>query len=146
MMFQGQEWGDEDWFDDDKPLDWNRRELRPGTVALWRDLIRLRTVDDRTGGLRGDQIEVTTEGPLVVVRRWGLGGPDAATIVALNLGVHDVEHVDLALPAADRARWEIVLATDWSGYHAGGSDLAVLADGGCALAGYGAVVVARVDG
>jgi 1,4-alpha-glucan branching enzyme len=146
MMFQGQEWGDEDWFHDDKPLDWSRRELRPGTVMLWRDLIHLRTVDGRTGGLRGDQVEVLIDGSVVVVRRWGIGGPESATVVALNLGAHDVDHVDLALPAIDAGRWEIVLATDWSGYHSGGSDLAVLVNGGCALAGYAAVIVGRVDG
>jgi hypothetical protein len=67
-------------------------------------------------------------------------------VVALNLGTHDVDHVDLALPVIDGGRWEIVLATDWSGYHPGGSDLAVLVDGGCALAGYAAVIVGRVDG
>ena len=59
MLFQGQEKADEDWFDDERPLPWDRRDERTGTVAMWRDLVRLRTGrDDGAGGLRGDQISV----------------------------------------------------------------------------------------
>lgn len=139
MLFQGQEWGDDDWFHDDKPIDWSMPEQRPGTVALWRDLVRLRTTDPRAGGLRGDQIEVTLQQSAIIVRRWGLGGPDTATVLAVNMADDDIEHLDLQL--AGEGPWEIAFASDWSGYHATGSDLAVLTDGGCTLSGYGAIVV-----
>jgi 1,4-alpha-glucan branching enzyme len=143
MLFQGQEWSDDDWFHDDKPVDWSLPDRRQGSVALWRDLIRLRTSDLRTGGLRGDQFDVSVQGSAVIVRRWGLGGPDTATVVAVNLAHDDIDHVDLQIGDCDRC--EIVFASDWSGYHPTGSDLAVLAAGGCALSGYGAVVVGRRD-
>jgi 1,4-alpha-glucan branching enzyme len=139
MLFQGQEWGEDDWFHDDKPIDWSMPQRRPGTVAAWRDLVRLRASDPRAGGLRGDRIEATVHGSAVVIRRWGLGGPDTATVVAVNLADDTIDRVDLRL-TGDR-RWEIAFASDWSGYHPTGSDLAVLEDGGCALPGYGAIVV-----
>ncbi len=59
-------------------------------------------------------------------------------MIAINLAHADIDHVDLHLD--DGGGWEIVFASDWSGYHSTGSDLAVLCNGGCTLAGYGVVV------
>ena len=59
MLFQGQEWAEEDWFDDARELRWDRRNARKGVVSLWRDLIRLRTgADERARGLSGDRVAV----------------------------------------------------------------------------------------
>ncbi len=139
MVFQGQEWADPDWFDDQRPLDWARLEQRSGIFDLWRDLVTLRTTDHRTGGLRGDQIDVTIDGDVIVVRRWGLGGPESATIVATNLAAADREHVPLNVGD----EWQVVFASDWSGYDPSGSDHAsCVRDGGCAVAGYGVVILA----
>ena len=124
MLFQGQEWAEEDWFDDARELRWDRRNARPGVVALWRDLIHLRTgADPRAHGLSGDQISVhrTDDAPEVVTFwRWGLGGERAAAVVVVNFhhGVRDVR-----VPVPGPGDWKCVFASDWRGYEANGSDL-----------------------
>ena len=142
MMFQGQEWADEDWFDDNQPLRWERATERAGIVQMWSDLIGLRLgTDDRAGGLRGDQVDVSQPAPgVLVVRRWGLGGEDAATVVALNISAVDHPHVDLGLDPA-RA-WQCVFSSDFAGYHPSGGNVALdIANGGCALASYAAAII-----
>jgi 1,4-alpha-glucan branching enzyme len=154
MMFQGQEWGEEDWFDDARDLRWERRDARSGTVALWRDLVRLRTgADDRARGLSGDRISVhrLDEVPEVIVFwRWGMGGEHAAAIVVVNLSAQDHE---IEVPVPEGGEWRSVFASDWSGYDVSGTDLApVVPDGSkdddassvrFTIASYGAVVLAR---
>jgi len=123
MLFQGQEWADEDWFDDAQELRWDRRDDRAGTVAMWRDLIRLRTgSDDRAGGLRGDQISVHRHGDdaVIGVLRWGVGGLDDATLIVANFSAHSVT-TRIGVPAA--GVWAPVFDSTWSGYHPTGADV-----------------------
>lgn len=42
MLFQGQEFLTDEWFDDRRPLDWSRTKQYAGLVELYRDLIALR--------------------------------------------------------------------------------------------------------
>ena len=139
MIFQGQEWAEPDWFDDQRELAWERRDEHAGILQLWSDLVTLRTSDPRTGGLRGDQIDVTVDGSVLVVRRWGLGGRETATVVAVNLTAEDRRHVPLGVGADHR----VVFASDWSGYDPSGSDqVSGITDGGCALPAYAVVIIA----
>ncbi len=132
MLFQGQEWAEEDWFDDARNLRWDRRNARPGVVALWRDLIRLRTgADERARGLSGDMISVHRQGDVagdaqvfapgvVTFWRWGLGGEATAAVVVVNLSDGDRE---VRIPVPGPGNWACVFSSDWSGYHDDGSDL-----------------------
>jgi len=122
MLFQGQEWADEDWFDDERLLAWDRRDERTGTVAMWRDLIRLRTGrDDRAGGLRGDQISVhhVDDAGTFAMLRWGVGGVDDAVLVVSNF-VGEPVTARVGVPVA--GTWSPVFDSTWSGYHPTGSD------------------------
>ncbi len=59
MLFQGQEFLEDEWFRDDVPLDWERAEQFRDIVRLGRDLIHLRRdVDGVSRGLRGEGFEV----------------------------------------------------------------------------------------
>lgn len=146
MVFQGQEWGDEDWFDDARRLQWDRLAQRPGVLRLWADLIRLRTgADDRAGGLRGDEVSCERRGPdgrVLLIRRWGIGGPESAAVAIVNLGAAAVDGIDLGF--ADGA-WQCVFSTDWVGYHESGSDAETLpAPGIAAIEPYGAALMVPV--
>lgn len=143
MLFQGQEWGDEDWFDDARDLAWDRLHERQGVVRLWGDLVRLRTgADGRAGGLRGDQVSAQRCGPggsVIVVRRWGIGGPGSATVAIVNLSAHAVDGIELGLGGET---WQCVFSSDWAGYHDSGSDSETLpAPGIAAIAPYGAALM-----
>lgn len=143
MLFQGQEWADEDWFDDVKPLQWDRAKQRSGIVQMWRDLIRLRREDPRTAGLRGDGVSVEhLAGGVLVVRRWDTA-PQDAVVVALNISANDLDAVDLGLDP-DRS-WRCVFSSDWSGYHrsGGNTDLDVI-DGVSSLPSYAAAILVPV--
>ncbi len=124
MLFQGQEWAEEDWFDDARELCWDRRNARPGAVAMWRDLIHLRTGGDpRAHGLSGDRISVHRAADaqeVVTFWRWGLGGEHAAAVVVVNF--HNGDR-DVTVPVPVPGDWTCVFASDWRGYHSSGSDL-----------------------
>lgn len=146
MMFQGQEWGDEDWFDDSRGLQWDRLEQRRGVVRLWGDLIRLRTGrDDRAGGLRGDEVACERSGPdggVLVIRRWGIGGPDSASVAIVNLGTQPVDGIELGF---NETGWRCVFSSDWAGYHESGSDTETLSAPGIAsISPYGAALMVPV--
>ncbi len=138
MIFQGQEWAEEDWFDDSVEVRWQRREERAGLVTLWGDLVRLRTgADDRAPALRGDRVEAWHRDGVVVVRRWGLGGAEAACLAVVNLT--GVER-RVELPESD-AGWTLVFAADWSGYHDSGEDRTEVVDRAVVLPAYGSAIL-----
>ena len=126
MLFQGQEWGDEDYFDDANKLEWSRGNERTGYVSMWRDLIRLRTgSDDRAKGLQGDQtsaFRTGSEGQILVVHRWGIGGPEQGTVVVLSFSGR-TQDVIVNLPS-EGMEWRCVFSSDFSGYHESGTDSA----------------------
>ncbi len=124
MIFQGQEWAEEDWFDDQRPLAWERREQRPGTLQMWGDLIRFRTGENQScGGLRGDQLAVhhiDNESGVLAFLRWGLGGPQEAVLVVCNFRGDLVSDHRVGVPAG--GTWCAVFDSAWTGYHSTGSD------------------------
>ena len=145
MLFQGQEWADEDWFDDSRELRWDRAEERRGVVQMWTDLIRLRTgADDRAPGLRGGAAECERIGPngrVLAVRRWGDEGRERATVIVVNLG--NVDHDALEIPFPGEGPWRCVFASDWSGYHDSGADaLPQAVHGPIPFPAYGAAIFA----
>ena len=141
MIFQGQEWGDEDWFDDRNALRWERRQERSQTVSMWRDLIALRSgKDKRTLGLMGDQVSVDrpVDG-ILVVRRWGLGGPDASTIVVMNFTNRPQEGVPFT--AITDNRWECLFSSNaYIAEDPGKNEAVLLDDGRCNVGAYGALI------
>ncbi len=143
MLFQGQEWADENWFDDSKPLHWERAAERAGTVQMWMNLIHLRTYfDDRAPGLRGAGVSTHRAGPdgcVLVLHRWAADAPATATVVALNFSVDDLDEVDIPLPTPGEYR--CVFASDWTGYHESGTDdVPPVMTGTTRLPSYGAAI------
>lgn len=148
MIFQGQEWGDEDWFDDARDLEWDRLHERPGAATLWGDLIRLRTgVDARAGGMRGDQVSCERCGPegrALVLRRWGIGGPGSAAVAIVNLGAEPVDGIELGFAESG---WDCVFSSDWAGYHESGTDAETLpAPGNASISPYGCALMVPAGG
>jgi 1,4-alpha-glucan branching enzyme len=88
MLFQGQEFMRNGWFDDSKGIDWSEEDECRGIVRLYRDLIRLRL--NRQGisaGLTGQRVEfhhLNDRDKLVAYRRWRDGGPEDDVVVVAN--------------------------------------------------------------
>ena len=125
MIFQGQEWADEDVFDDQRQLDWSRAEDRRGISQMWAYLIGLRTgTNPVAGGLRGDQIDVhhrDTDRGVLAWLRWGIGGSDDATLVVCNFSTHRHEDITIGVPVP--GNWHARFDSTWSGYHDSGNDV-----------------------
>jgi 1,4-alpha-glucan branching enzyme len=104
MLFQGQEFLEDRWFDDQDPLDWSRAEEFSGMVQLYRDLIHLRrNTAGVTRGLTGQHIEIThldPEAKLLAYHRWAEGGPGDSVVVVLNWANRQYEDYALRFPRA----------------------------------------------
>lgn len=101
MLFQGQDFLEDRWFDDRRPLDWDKRHRHTGFLHLTRQLIALRrNATGHTRGLTGLPtriIRADNDRKLLAFHRWREGGPGDDTVVVVNLSTWPVT-VPLGLP------------------------------------------------
>lgn len=114
MLFQGQEFLEDEWFRDSVPLDWSKLDRFPGIEAIYRDLIALRlNQGGATAGLSGHHIEILhlDHGmKTLAYRRWRDGGPGDDTVVVVNL--HHLPVDDLAVRVPGPGIWRVRLNSD----------------------------------
>ncbi|MBZ5536299.1 MAG: alpha amylase C-terminal domain-containing protein [Acidobacteriia bacterium] len=120
MIFQGQEFLEDGWFQDSKALDWSKEWKHAGILNLYRDLIHLRrNWFDNTRGLRSQSINVfhiNNSDKLIAFHRWGNGGPHDDVIVVANFANRSYDCYNLGLPR--EGSWRVRFNSDWSGYSA----------------------------
>ncbi len=120
MLFQGQEFLEDGYFDDDQPLDWGRRVTFSGIRAMYRDLIRLRrNWSNSTRGLRGHGTNVhhvNNGDKMIAFHRWDQGGPGDDVVVVANFADRGWSNYRIGLPQA--GTWRLRFNSDWSGYDA----------------------------
>lgn len=118
MIFQGQEFLEDQWFHDQHPIDWAKQQTYSGILTLYRDLIRLRrNWYDTTRGLRGSHVavhHVNDDDNVLAYHRWNHGGPRDDVVVLLNLANHSYDAYRVGLPR--KGRWRVRLNSDWAGY------------------------------
>jgi 1,4-alpha-glucan branching enzyme len=111
MLFQGQEFLEDGWFDDAEALEWHRKQDFAGIVQLYRDLIRLRrNCDQTTAGLTGQNIRVHHANDLdklIAFHRWADGGPADDVIVIANCANAQRNNYRIGLPQA--GTWKLRL-------------------------------------
>lgn len=124
MIFQGQEFLEDKWFDDQDPLDWQQAEELQGIVHLYRDLIHLRrNTDGVSRGLTGHSIDilhVDHENKVLAFHRWAKGGPGDSVMVVLNFSHQQKQAYKLALPSA--GEWKLRFDSHRAGYDASFED------------------------
>jgi len=127
MLFQGQEFLEDEWFRDSVPLDWHKLEQFAGIHALYRDLIQLRRDPDLgAAGLMGQHIEihhVNHNRKVIAFRRWREGGPRDETLVVFNFGHEAVTYYAVGAPLG--GRWKVRLNADGKCYSDDFGDLPV---------------------
>lgn len=140
MMFQGQEWLEDDYFRDDEPVEWENAELASSELTALRRLIRLRSGRDHgAAGLRGAGFEVVAlddTDDVVAYHRWRDGGSGDDVLVAINLS-NEHRTVELAIPG----NWDLAVSTDAD---SNAWPLGESAGVGVDLAGYASAVFAAV--
>lgn len=121
MLFQGQEFLEDGYFQDTDPLDWSKMTTFAGVRQLYKDLIALRQNNaGTTRGLCGPNLNlyhVNDGAKVVAYHRWDQGGPGDDVVVLVNFSNTQFPAYTVGLPRA--GRWEPVFNSDWSGY---GSD------------------------
>ena len=118
MIFQGQEFLEDQWFHDDDPIDWSKRDTYAGIFQLYRDLIRLRrNWFDTTRGLRGQGLHVhhvNNWDKVIAFHRWEHGGPRDDVVVVANFGNRSYPGYALGFPHP--GSWRVCFNSDWGGY------------------------------
>ncbi|MFO7678625.1 MAG: alpha-amylase family glycosyl hydrolase [Chloroflexota bacterium] len=118
MIFQGQEFLEDGWFDDHKPLDWQKADQNSGILALYQDLIRLRrNLNGHTLGLTGSHIHVFHTDPrhkLIAFHRWRNGGPGDDVIIVANFANQSCQGRTIGLPHA--GLWRVRFNSDAQAY------------------------------
>jgi 1,4-alpha-glucan branching enzyme len=118
MIFQGQEFLEDEYFHDEDPLDWEKLAKHAGIHLLYTDLIRLRrNWHDTTRGLRGQHIHVhhvNDADKVIAFHRWQHGGPRDDVVVVLNFSNRGHERYTIGFPR--EGRWRVRFNSDWKGY------------------------------
>ncbi|MEL7636936.1 MAG: alpha-amylase family glycosyl hydrolase [Anaerolineaceae bacterium] len=118
MIFQGQEFLQGDWFQDNVPLDWDFNEDFHGITRLYRDLIRRRrNWNDQTRGLRGQFLNVfhlNQEDKMLAFQRWDQHGKGDDVIIVLNCANELKENYQIGFPA--EGLWKLRFNSDASIY------------------------------
>ena len=118
MLFQGQEFLEDGWFQDSVPLDWHKSEEFSGLVRMYRDLIHLRL--NRSGSTRGlsgsglNTFHQNQADNVIAYHRWHQGGPGDDVVVVVNLSHLAHENYKLGFPSP--GTWRLRLNSDWNGY------------------------------
>ena len=118
MLFQGQEFLEDGWFQDSVPLDWHKSEEFSGLVRMYRDLIQLRLNHfGSTRGLTGSGLNTFHQNQsdnVIAYHRWHQGGPGDDVVVVVNLSHNPHLNYQLGFPSA--GTWRLRLNSDWIGY------------------------------
>jgi 1,4-alpha-glucan branching enzyme len=118
MLFQGQEFLEDGWFQDTVPLDWPKSVEFSGLVRMYRDLIHLRL--NRIGttrGLTGSGLNTFHQNQadnVLAYHRWHQGGPGDDVVVVVNLSHRAHLNYELGFPTA--GPWRLRFNSDWIGY------------------------------
>ena len=114
MLFQGQDFLEDRWFDDRRYLSWDKSHRYSCFLHLARDLIQLRRNTARaTRGLSGRQcrvLRVDEHRKLLAYPRFENGGPGDDTVVIVNASTHPVAGYRLGLPRP--GAWRLRVDTD----------------------------------
>ncbi len=120
MIFQGQEFLEDDWFHDQDPLDWSKKNRFAGMFRLYQDLIRLRlNRGGHTAGLCGQEVSVyhvNNEHKVLAYHRWGKGGPGDSVVVVANFSTHPQQDYAVGFPLD--GRWLVRFNSDSKLYDA----------------------------
>ncbi len=119
MIFQGQEFLREGWFDDSVPLDWSRADTYSGIVSLYRDLAHLRlNRGGQSAGLTGQHVQVfhcNEDEKILAMHRWKEHGVGDDVVVIFKFSERPAESYRVGLPF--EGRWNVLFNGDAEVYN-----------------------------
>jgi 1,4-alpha-glucan branching enzyme len=118
MIFQGQEMLEDQWFQEQDPLDWSRFDERRDILQMYTDLFKLRrNWHNNTAGLTGKNTRVhhvNNAENVIAFHRWKEGGPCDSVIVVANFSNATRGDYEIGFPEA--GSWRVRFNSDWRGY------------------------------
>lgn len=119
MLLQGQEFLRDQWFRDDRPIDWHRAEEYADITTMYRDLINLRlNREGNSAGLSGQHIavyHVNDTDKLIAMHRWKEGGAGDDVVVVFNFAEGRKENYVIGLPQG--GEWKLRFNSDTTLYN-----------------------------
>ncbi len=121
MIFQGQEFLEDGYFQDTDPLDWSKGTTFAGIRALYKDLIALRkNTAGLTRGLSGQNtnvFHVNNSLKTLAYHRWMNGGQRDDTVVVMNFS--NTPRIGYRIGMPRDGQWKVRFNSDWNGYDSG---------------------------
>ncbi|RXG18412.1 maltooligosyl trehalose hydrolase [Leeuwenhoekiella aestuarii] len=125
MLFQGQEFIEDEYFQDTEQLDWNKEERFSGIRQLVSDVIKLRTgTSGGANGLNGQHLDVIHFNPETKILAFKRGGSEEEEALII-LNFRNQEYLDYGIGMDNNHDWKLRINADWKGYDADFSDLEV---------------------
>lgn len=119
MLLQGQEFLRDQWFRDDRPIDWHRAEEYADITTMYRDLINLRlNREGNSAGLSGQHTavyHVNDTDKLIAMHRWKEGGAGDDVVVVFNFAEGRKENYVIGLPQG--GEWKLRFNSDTTLYN-----------------------------
>jgi len=127
MLFQGQEFIEDEYFKDSEALDWNQQEKHEGITQMVSDLIKIRTeYKSESEGLKGQYTKVVhfdNDNKILAYARSTNEDFTNSTVVLLNLSNQSFEDFAFGVPYANE--YHLVFNSDWKGYDEEFTDMVV---------------------
>ena len=127
MLFQGQEFIEDEYFKDSEALDWSQQEKHSGITKMISDLIKIRTeYKNESDGLKGQFTKIIhfdNNNKVLAYARSTSDDFANSTIVLLNLSNHSFENFEFGLPYANE--YHLVFNSDWKGYDEDFTDMEI---------------------
>ncbi|MBS1713019.1 MAG: alpha amylase C-terminal domain-containing protein [Armatimonadetes bacterium] len=118
MIFQGQEFLESGWFDDDRPLDWTKTTTFAGIRQMYKDMIALRkNAGGASAGLSGQGMNLhhrNVAGKVIAFHRYDQGGSGDDVVCVFNFKNTTYNDYRIGLPRG--GGWSVALNSDWNGY------------------------------
>ncbi len=118
LMFMGQEFLEDGWFSDERPLDWSKKETHSGIFELYSDLVSMRrNSGNATAGLMGQSANVFhyNDGDKVIGwHRYNEGGIGDDVVVIANFSNTEWEEYRIGFPR--EGLWHCIFNSDASEY------------------------------
>jgi 1,4-alpha-glucan branching enzyme len=118
MMFMGQEFLQDGYFDPGTQLDWSKKTTYAGILQLYKDMISLRrNLNGQTRGLTGantNVFHVNDWNKLIAWHRWDQGGGGDDVVILANFSTWPVNGYRIGMPRS--GTWHCRMNSDWNGY------------------------------
>tara|TARA_R110000868_G_scaffold21640_4_gene89715 strand:+ start:2709 stop:4523 length:1815 start_codon:yes stop_codon:yes gene_type:complete len=126
MLFQGQEFIEDEYFQDTKGLDWSKFKKQKSIQKLVRDLIRLRTGQEKqSGGLRDQVLKIGHFNENTKVLSYIREDRDGVEPVLVVLNFSNATYTDYGIGLEENTNWRLRFNSSWKGYDKDFSDMEI---------------------